>query len=233
MKKIIFSSSVGVYGAAVDDPTDEETPLRWQQIPSASVLYGASKVVGEGLARCYHERYGLDFVALRYSGVYGERQHGRAVVGGHIAETCARVIRGEPPIINGDGLHVHDYIYAGDVARANLMAMESAVTSEGMNICSGVDTPQLRVAEIVMQACGSTLKPEHRSLVVTRLPPTTKQAYSREKAKRLLDWELVVSIEEGIGKVLKWFRESRSTDSSAQSRDRSMDRLVVTYPDFL
>jgi len=205
--KIIFSSSVGVYGAAVDDPTDEDTPMRWQQIPSASILYGASKVIGEGLARHYHERYGLDFVALRYSGVYGERQHGRAVMGGHIAETCARIIRGEPPIIDGDGLQVQDYIYAGDVARANLMAMESAVTGEGINICSGVDTPQRRVVEIALQECGSTLKPEYRPLVVTRLPPTKKQAYSREKAKRVLDWEPLVPIEDGIGKVLKWIRE--------------------------
>ena len=93
--------------------------------------------MGEGLARLYHQRYGIDFVALRYSAVYGERQHRRAVMGGHIAETCERIRCGQPPIIDGDGRQVQDYVYAGDVARANLMAMESPVTGEGINICAG------------------------------------------------------------------------------------------------
>src|SRR3954470_17385540 len=56
VKKVVFSSSVGVYGAPEDDPTDENSPMRWQVAPPASVLYGASKIVGEGLARLYHER---------------------------------------------------------------------------------------------------------------------------------------------------------------------------------
>ena len=204
VKKVVYSSSVGVYGAPEDESTDEDSPLRWQVTPTASVLYGASKIIGEGLARFYHQRYGIDFVALRYSAVYGERQHRRAVMGGHIAEACERIRSGQPPIIDGDGRQVQDYIYAGDVARANLMAMESQVTNEGINICAGEDTSQNRIVEIVTQACGSSLKPEYRALVVTRLPPTTKQGYSREKAKRLLGWEPKVSIEEGIGRVLRW-----------------------------
>lgn len=204
VRKVVFSSSVGVYGAPQDDPTDEDSPMRWQVVPTASVLYGASKVMGEGLARLYRERHGIDFVALRYSAVYGERQHRRAVMGGHIAETCERIRSGRPPIIDGDGQQVQDYVYAGDVARANLMAMEGAVTGEGINICAGADTSQNRVVEIVTQACGSSLKPEYRPLVVTRLPPSTRQGYSRDKAKRLLGWEPQVSIEEGIGKVLSW-----------------------------
>ena len=125
-------------------------------------------------------------------------------MGGHIAETCERVRRGEPPIIDGDGSQVQDYVYAGDVARANLMAMESSVTGESFNVCAGVDTSQNRVVEIVMQLSNSSRKPESRPLVVTRLPPSQKQGYSRDKAKRMLGWEPQVSIEEGIGMVLRW-----------------------------
>jgi UDP-glucose 4-epimerase len=211
VKKVIISSSVGVYGSPEDDPTDEDSPMRWQVMPAASVLYGASKIIGEGLARLYHQRYDLDYVALRYSAVYGEQQHRRAVMGGHIAETCERVRRGEPPIIDGDGQQVQDYVYVGDAARANLVAMESLVTDEGINICGGVDTSQKRVVEIVLQASGSPLKPEYRPLVVTRLPPSRKQGYSRDKSKQLLEWEPQVSIEEGIGKVLRWVDEKRMT----------------------
>ena len=204
VRKVVYSSSVGVYGAPADDSTDEDSPMRWQVMPSASVLYGASKVVGEGLARLYGELYGIDFIALRYSAVYGTRQHRRAVMGGHIAETCERVRRGEPPILDGDGSQVQDYVYAGDVARANLMAMESSVTGESFNVCAGLDTSQKRVVEIVMQLSNSSRKPESRPLVVTRLPPSQKQGYSRDKAKRMLGWEPQVSIEEGIGMVLRW-----------------------------
>jgi UDP-glucose 4-epimerase len=211
VKKVIFSSSAGVYGAPEDDPTDEDSPMRWQVAPPASILYSASKVLGEGLARLYQELHGMDFVALRYTAVYGERQHRRAVMGGHIAETCERLRRGEPPIIDGDGEQVQDYVYVGDVAHANLLAMESAVTGEGINVVSGVATSQKRIVEIATQASGSALEPIHRPLVVTRLPPMTKLRFSREKARRLLGWEPQVSIEEGVSRMLRWVDERRAT----------------------
>jgi UDP-glucose 4-epimerase len=209
VRKVVLSSSVGVYGMAADNPTDENSPMRWQIAPPATNLYSACKVIAEALAAMYLADHGLDYVALRYSAVYGERQHKRAVMGGHIAETCERIRRGEPPIIDGDGLQVQDYVYAGDVARANVMAMVSAVTGEAINIVSGVDTSQSRIVQIATQLSGLNLKPEHRELVVTRLPPVTKIGFSREKAKRLLNWEPQVSIEEGISRVLRWVDEKR------------------------
>jgi len=169
------------------------------------------QVLGEGLARLYQELHGMEFVALRYTAVYGERQHRRAVMGGHIAETCERLRRGEPPIIDGGGEQVQDYVYVGDVARANLLAMESAVAGEGFNIVSGVATSQKRIVEIATEASGSTLDPIHRPLVVTRLPPMTKIRFSREKARRLLGWEPQVSIEEGISRMLRWVDEKHVT----------------------
>jgi UDP-glucose 4-epimerase len=206
----VLSSSIGVYGTLKDDPVDEDAPMRWQVAPPATTLYGATKIIGESLARLYQQRHGLDFVALRYCSVYGERQHTRAVMGGHIAQSCERIRRGEPPIIDGDGRQVQDYIYVGDVARANLMAMEGKVSGEGINICSGVDTSQARIVEIALQACNSSLKPEYRPFVVTRLPPAERQGFSREKARRLLGWEPQVSIEQGVARVLHWVDQQRS-----------------------
>ena len=79
---------------AADNPTDENSPMRWQIAPPATNLYSACKVIAEALAAMYLADHGLDYVALRYSAVYGERQHKRAVMGGHIAETCERIRRG-------------------------------------------------------------------------------------------------------------------------------------------
>lgn len=212
VKKIVFSSSAGVYGAPDDDPTLEESPLRWQNLPPAMTLYCASKVMGEGLLKLYQQRYGLDYCAMRYTAVYGERQHRRALVGGHIAETCRLVRAGKAPVVEGNGEVVHDYIHGADAARANLMAMESAVTGEGFNVCAGVATSQNRIVEIVLQACNSDLKPEHREKPgAQKLPSTSRQSYSRDKARRLLGWEPQVSIEEGVLRVLRWVDQQNAT----------------------
>ena len=212
VKKVVLSSSAGVYGALVDDPTDEDSPLRWQAMPPAVALYCASKVMGEGLARLYRQQHGLDFAALRYSAVYGERQHRRALVGGHIADTCRRVREGLRPIIQGDGRQAHDYLHAGDAARANLLAMEGPVSGESFNICSGETASQQWVVETVLRACGSNLEPEYRDQRgAGTFPATPSHATSLDKARRLLGWEPQVSLEEGIRRVLRWVDEERAS----------------------
>jgi UDP-glucose 4-epimerase len=205
VKKVVFSSSTGVYGGTEGHLTDEHAPLRWEPLTPAMTLYCASKVIGEGLVRMYRDRYGIDYVALRYAAVYGERQHGRALVGGHIAQTCERVRNGQPAVIDGNGSQVHDYVYAGDVARANLLAMASNVTGEAINVCSGVPTSQKRIVEIVAAACGVDVRIESRERAGSgRMPVVTDHAYDREKARRLLGWEPQVSIEDGVARVLRW-----------------------------
>jgi UDP-glucose 4-epimerase len=208
--KVVFSSSVGVYGAPGRDSLDEASPLHWHDLSPAMALYCATKVAGEGLVRLYSQRYGIDFVALRYSAVYGEQQHGRALVGGYIAQTWQRIRRGDPPIIEGDGEQVHDYVYAGDVARANLLAMESPVSGESINICSGQAIARRRVVELVMKSCGTELSPEYRPRSGSpSLPAARVQVFSREKAREVLAWEPQVGIEEGIDRVVKWMDERR------------------------
>ena len=210
VNKIVLSSSAGVYGVMKDDPVTEDAPLRWQSAPPQLALYSATKIIGEALAQMARQQGGPDWIALRYSAVYGARQHRRAVMGGHIHESCLRVRRGEPPVIDGDGRQVQDYIHVGDVARANLMAMESDVGGEGINIVAGQDTSQARIVELVLKAAGSTLQPEYRPYVVTRLPPVTKIGLARERARRMLGWEPQVSIEEGVAGVLRWVDKQRT-----------------------
>lgn len=210
VKKFIYSSSAGVYGWMEDEPTTENSPYRWQIAPPASKIYGAGKIIAEALAEMYKEKYGIDYVALRYTAVYGERQHGRAVMGGHIADTCTRIRDGQAPIIPGDGTQVQDYVYVGDLARGNLMAMESDVSGEAFNLVTGRDTSQKRIVEIALEATGSDLQPEYVPFKVLRLPPATKQCLSNEKAKRMLGWEPLVTIEEGVRRVLRWVDQKRA-----------------------
>jgi len=212
VRKVIFSSTVGVYGAIGDAPNSEQSPLRWQESSPAVILYCTSKIMGEGLGRLYQQRYGIDFVALRYAAVYGERMHTRGIVATRIIEAHRRIRSGQRPRIDGDGTSVDDYIYVGDVARANLMAMESKASGDGMNIVSGVDTSEQRIVELVIQACKSDLQAEYYDdPTKIKVAPATKRGYSRERAKRMIGWEPQIAIEDGVRRVVAWLDQERAT----------------------
>lgn len=203
--KVVFSSSIGVYGAMGEEANTEASPLRWDGMAPPVILYCASKVLGEGLGLLYKQQYGLDFVALRYSCLYGERLHTRALDATRIIEAYEQIRRGERPVIEGEGSQVQDFVYIGDVARANLMAMESAATGVGINIAAGEDTSFRRIVELVLKACKSDLTPEHRiDPARLNMPTTKKLGLSRERARTLIGWEPEVSIEEGIARVVAW-----------------------------
>ena len=171
-----------------------------------SLLYGASKLMGEGLCARYARAFGLEFNALRFASVYGERQHARAVNAVFVAQVCDQVRRGEAPVIEGDGSEVHDYVYVTDVARACVLAMQSASHGHVLNVATGVDTTATRVAEIALELCGRRdLKPSYREdRRAVRSAAGTRLGFSREKAARELGWEPRVSIEEGMRRLIDW-----------------------------
>jgi UDP-glucose 4-epimerase len=204
VRKVVYSSSTGVYGTPTGQVLDENAPMNWVGLPPAMVFYCASKVMGEAQCRAYQERHGIDFVALRYSAVYGDRQHRRALMGGQMVGAWRRLRAGQPAVIEGDPERVQDYIHVADVARANLMAMESAATGEALNICTGADTSQRRVLELVTQACGSDLAPVRTEHGESPMRSGARQGYSRARAAKVLGWEPQISIEEGTARLVRW-----------------------------
>lgn len=115
--KFIFASTGGaIYGEQDYFPADEEHPLK----PTSP--YGLSKLSVEGYLRFYQEQYGLSTTVLRYGNVFGPRQnpHGEA---GVVAIFCNRLLKDQAPVINGDGEQTRDYVFVGDVVRANVMAL--------------------------------------------------------------------------------------------------------------
>src|SRR5437868_3702297 len=205
VKKVVFSSSVATFGDPEADRVDETTPFRWHTAPPALALYASSKIIGENLLRLYKQRHGLDYVALRYATVYGERQHHRGVNALHIIESYERIKAGQPPILPGDGSEGHDYIYVGDVARATVMAMASEVSGESFLIATGVDTSLNDIAQILLRLTGSSLQPLYQDQPGT-VAATTKATlgYRPTKAKQLLGWEAQVGIEDGIRRLIAW-----------------------------
>lgn len=203
--KVIFSSSVAVYGETEADITTERDAWMWSGQQPGAALYGGSKILGENIGRLYSARYDVPFVSLRYASVYGERQHRRAVNSAYIVDTIDSVRRGERPVIPDDGSEVHDYIHIADIARANLMAMASDVTGESFNVATGVSTSLNELVGIVLDKMGSDLKPEHKT-IEGKIRATTSSTlkFSNRKVVEQLGWKPEISIEEGIERIIRW-----------------------------
>jgi len=203
--KVVFSSSVATYGETGAGTTDESSAWNWSKQQPAAALYGASKIMGENIGRLYEDRYGVKSVSLRYSSVYGERQHLRAVNSVYIVDTYDRIARGERPVIPDDGLEVHDYLHVADAARANLMAMESDVSRESFTVATGAATTLNRLVEIILQITGSDLKPEYKTMPGKVRATTSKTMdFSNEKIARMIGWRPAISIEDGIARLIRW-----------------------------
>jgi UDP-glucose 4-epimerase len=211
VKKVVFSSSIAAYGEPGDAIIDESAPANLASYQPGSMLYSCTKLIGEALCKLYSARHGVDGVALRYATVYGERQHYRGVNALYIIQNYDKIMRGLPPVLPGDGSEVHDYIHVADVARANVMAMASAVTGEVFNVVTGVETTVKRIAEIVLDVTGSALQPvyaDEAGAVKATSSPSLK--LSREKIKAAIGWEPEVGVEEGIRRLIGWIEEQRA-----------------------
>ena len=203
--KVIFSSSIAAYGEPVADLIDEATPWTWSNLQPGAALYAGSKIMGENIGKLYHDRYGVKSVSLRYSSVYGERQHLRAVNSVYIIDTYERLKRGERPIIPDDGREVHDYVHVADVARANLMAMESDVSRESFNVATGTATSLNKLVEIVQKITATNLEPEYKTPAgKIRAAVSTRLDFSIEKIERMIGWKPQISFEAGIRRMIRW-----------------------------
>lgn len=209
--KVVFSSSLSVYGNTVSGQIVEDMPYVSAGLTPASAIYSTSKLLGESLGAFYASHSGPDFVTLRFSSVFGERQHARAVNSVFIASTYDAIAAGKRPVITGDGTEVHDYIYVTDVADACVAAMRNGTGGHAFNIGTGVDTCLTRIVELVIEASGVRgVEPEYVPDTRTvRSSVLTKIGFSPEKAARLLDWRPKVSIEEGIRRYVTWRESAR------------------------
>ena len=204
-RRIVFASSVAVYGGDIEGVVDESRAFRAADISPAAASYGASKLLGESLGRLYAQRYGVECCALRFSTVYGERQHARGINALYILEAMQAVRAGRRIVVRGSGDEAHDYLYAGDAARACVQAMDLAGANGAFNVASGRSTSVNDVVAMVLEEYGSTLRPEH--VADTRTVRSTAHHelhISTARAKEILGWEPTVSLREGIARLRRW-----------------------------
>lgn len=208
VKKLVFASSNAVYGygEGIKGALSEDVPFHSKGGSPAGILYGASKVMGEQLCRAAYQKHGLDYVVVRYSTVYGERQHYRAANALYIMDTYDSVQRGEAPVLPGDGSDTKHFVHVSDVARANLAALRSRATDVAVNISGPRAVTVRELMGFVLDYCRSELVPESRPDAPGTVRLTSGGAFHipNDKAREVLGWEPKVDMEEGIARLLAW-----------------------------
>ena len=196
VRRVIFVSSGGAaYGEQEAFPAPETHPTN----PVSP--YGVSKRAGELYAFFYKAEYQLPFFALRYANVYGPRQdpHGEA---GVVAIFAGKMLRGESITVNGDGKQTRDYVFVGDVVQANLAALEREPCG-AVNVGTGVETDVNRLAELMIQASGSTSEVKHGP---AKQGEQRRSVIDCTKAAERLGWRPTVPLAEGLRRTVEWFR---------------------------
>ncbi|MFZ5634575.1 MAG: NAD-dependent epimerase/dehydratase family protein [Bacillota bacterium] len=187
VKKVVYASSAAVYGAPEHLPADERHPVR----PISG--YGLSKYAVERYLDLYRDLYGLDYTVLRYANVYGPRQDARGE-GGVVAVFIDRLLRGEQPVIFGDGRQTRDFVCVSDVVRANLCAIEGG-SGMTFNIGTGRPVTVNRLFDILKEVAGCSGSPLYGS----PRPGDIRDSWlDCGRAESVLGWTAGVDLEQGL-----------------------------------
>ncbi len=206
VRRVVFSSSVAAYGATAQDTLTEDSPSTMATASPLSAVYGTTKLLGESLGLFYQGKFGVEFNALRFSSVYGERQHERAMNANGIAAMHDAIRRSEGPAIVGDGLEVHDYIHVTDVASGCVAAMLNGDGGQVLNLVTGVDTTHTVLAQTMLEVCGAAdLKPVYREDTrAIRSAGGNHLGFSPAKAKAAIGWSAAVPLHQGLRQFVAW-----------------------------
>lgn len=204
VEKILFASTGGaVYGEQEYFPADEKHPLR------PLCPYGVSKLAVEKYLGYYGQVYGMTTIILRYANVYGPRQNPEGEAG-VVAIFSEAMLAGQRPTINGDGTQTRDYVYVGDVARANLAALEcreSRIYNVGTGIEHDVTTIFQMLRELLWPSCEEVHGP-------ARLGEQRRSVIDPRKIAHELGCRPTVALEDGLRLTAEWYR-SRARSSLA------------------
>ena len=198
VKKVIFPSSGGtIYG----EP--KSLPVREEDCALPSNPYAISKWAVERYLHHFHELYGLDYLILRYSNPYGERQnpYGKQ---GVIPIFLNRIKHNQRPVIYGDGSMVRDYIYINDIIEATSILFESAIKDKVFNVGSGIGISLNEIIKTMYSILGEEIRPIYE--INSSRTYVTGIVLDIAKIETKTGWKPSTSIEEGIRKTWIWIK---------------------------
>ena len=200
VKQIVIASSDKAYGDQEILPYDETTPLQGQH------PYDVSKSCADLISYTYAKSYDLPVTITRCGNFYGggDLNWNRIVPG-----TIRSVLRGQAPVIRSDGSFVRDYFYVEDGAAAYLLLAEQmagnpSLRGEAFNFSNELQVTVLELTERILKVMGSNLRPDVRSEASNEIK---HQYLSAAKARRMLDWKPLYSLDGALEKTIQWYTD--------------------------
>lgn len=199
VRRFVFAASSSAYGDTPTLPKVETMPA------SPKSPYAVQKYTGELYLRVFHDTYGLETVGLRYFNIFGPRQDPTSQYSAVIPKFITAYLRGEAPVIYGDGTQSRDFTYIENVIAANLAACTapSACAGQVMNIACGERIDLNDLARVVREALGSSTMPRHEA---PRVGDVMHSLADISRARTLIGYEPRVRFAEGIRKTLAWYQ---------------------------
>ena len=195
VKKVIFASTAATYGDTTSLPTPEDCS------PQPASPYGIAKLTIEYYLRYFWQVFKVPYVVLRYANVYGPRQNSQGEAG-VVAIFCDKLLKGQQPVINGDGRQTRDYIYVADVVAANLLALNSDKVGI-FNISTGVETDVNEIAGLIKINIETAIEFTHGP---AKEGEQQKSCLDSTKVREELGWRPEIKLAEGIKKTVEWFK---------------------------
>lgn len=194
VKRVVYAASSSAYG-------NQSTPLKSERdLPSPLSPYAAAKLAAEHYCHAFYHSYGLETVCLRYFNVFGPRQDPSGPYAAVVPIFAAKLLRGEAPLIYGDGLQTRDFTYIDNVVQANLLAT-SVPAAAGMtfNVGSGVAATLLDILGILQSIIGTKLQPQ---LAPARTGDVRDSLADISLAREVLSYSPVVDLRTGIERTV-------------------------------
>ena len=203
VRRLVAASTASVYGMADRFPTSED-----HHPYNNKTWYGASKLMLEGLLRAFNDMHGLPYVALRYFNVYGPRMDIHGQYTEVLIRWMERIENNQAPLILGDGTQTLDFVYVDDVARANVLALQSDVSDEVFNVAAGVETSLTDLARLLARVMERDIEPEYGAERKVNAVP--RRLASIDKAQHVLGFSTSIPLEDGLRRLVAWWRAERT-----------------------
>ncbi len=200
VKCLVYAASSSAYGDS------DFSPKRENLSPSPLSPYAVSKLVGEHYCSVYSNIFGLPTVSLRYFNVFGPRQDPKSQYAAVVPIFISKLLNKNRPEIFGDGEQSRDFTYVKNVVNANLLASKSADSAAGemMNVACGSEYTVNELLKYIKTHLGSDVDPKYSD---TRAGDVKHSLADISKAKKLIDYSIEVSFEEGISKTVEWYKQ--------------------------
>lgn len=205
VRRVVYAASSSAYGDQPSLPKVETMP------PSPLSPYAASKLAGEYYCQAFTTCYGLETVCLRYFNIYGPRQDPQSVYAAVIPRFIVAMLRGERPVIFGDGVQSRDFTFIEDCVAANLLAATAPKASgHAINVACGRRYSLNEVVALLNKILGTAIEPSYEP---ARKGDVKHSQASIAAARRLLGYKPRFSLEDGLRRTVEWFRDRVTRDA--------------------